>query len=91
MIVKPFRELSMKSGKTAKWILLLCCLGAGSIWAETAEQLIAQGDRYWAEQKTEMAEQQFKAAIEMARLCALLGDPPKAPSPAVPRDSTEGS
>ena len=61
----------MKSGKTAKWILLLCCLGAGSIWAETAEQLIAQGDRYWAEQKTEMAEQQFKAAIEMAPESAL--------------------
>lgn len=48
----------------AKGLVLVCCLFAGVVFAESADQMIEQGNAYWAENKPDLAEQQFKQAID---------------------------
>jgi len=56
----------MGLGRIFKGAIVACVLWTGAAGAETAEQLLAQGTQYWTEQKLELAEQQFKAAIALA-------------------------
>jgi Tfp pilus assembly protein PilF len=56
----------MNLGGVLKGAVLASVLWAGAVGAETLEQLLDQGTQYWTEQKLELAEQQFKAAIAMA-------------------------
>lgn len=55
----------MSARKVTKWLLLtglLCCTGAQA--ADTAQQLVDQGNSYWAENKLELAEQQYLQAMQ---------------------------
>lgn len=42
------------------------CIAAGTALADTAEQIINRGNEYWAENKLELAEQQYRQAIALA-------------------------
>ena len=44
----------------AKGVVLVCCLVAGAAFAESADQMVERGNAYWAENKPDLAEQQFK-------------------------------
>ena len=45
-------------------VALVCCLAAGAVLAESVEQMVDQGNKYWAENKPDLAEQQFKQALD---------------------------